>query len=39
MRHVVTETRSVAEAGRIGEADARPAAEKAGTCPKLLADP
>ena len=36
---VVSETRSLVEAGRITEADARPAAEKAGTCLKLLAHP
>ncbi|WP_410824871.1 hypothetical protein, partial [Methylobacterium oryzisoli] len=36
---VVAETRSLVEAGRIPEAEARPAAEKAGTCLRLLAHP
>lgn len=36
---VVSETRSLVEAGRITEADARPAAEKAGTCLRMLAHP
>jgi hypothetical protein len=36
---VVAETRSLVETGRIPEAEARPAAEKAGTCLRLLAHP
>ncbi|MFE1598923.1 hypothetical protein [Methylobacterium sp. ID0610] len=36
---VVAETRSLVEAGRLNEAEARPAAEKAGTCLRLLAHP
>jgi hypothetical protein len=36
---VVSETRSLVEAGRITELDARPAAERAGTCLRLLAHP
>ncbi|KMO30751.1 hypothetical protein VQ03_28200 [Methylobacterium tarhaniae] len=36
---VVAETRSLVEAGRLSEAEARPAAEKAGTCLRLLAHP
>ncbi|WP_201833555.1 hypothetical protein [Microvirga zambiensis] len=34
---VVAETRSLVMSGKISEADARPAAEKAGTCLRLLA--
>lgn len=36
---VVAETRSLVEAGRLNEAEARPAAERAGTCLRLLANP
>ena len=36
---VVAQTRSLVEAGKISEADARPAAEKAGTCLRVLATP
>jgi hypothetical protein len=36
---VVAQTRSLVEAGKISEADARPAAEKAGTCLRMLATP
>jgi hypothetical protein len=34
---VVAETRSLVMSGKISEADARPAAERAGTCLRLLA--
>jgi hypothetical protein len=34
---VVAQTRSLVMTGKISEADARPAAEKAGTCLRLLA--
>ncbi|WP_336487368.1 hypothetical protein [Methylobacterium nigriterrae] len=36
---VVAQTRSLVEAGKISEADARPAAERAGTCLRMLANP
>ncbi|KAB1068928.1 hypothetical protein [Methylobacterium planeticum] len=36
---VVAQTRSLVEAGKVSEAEARPAAEKAGTCLKMLANP
>jgi hypothetical protein len=36
---VVAQTKSLVEAGKISEADARPAAEKAGTCLRMLATP
>ncbi|MER2268801.1 hypothetical protein [Methylobacterium oxalidis] len=36
---VVAQTRSLVEAGKLNEAEARPAAEKAGTCLRMLASP